>query len=160
MVTSERDPVVDRDFPAAAFDGYALTSPSDPDYNCIAWATGDTEIWWWPTPYDQPGIYWPEQAPREATVRAFLTAYATQGWIDCELDASIETGFEKLALYVDANQAVQHAARQLPNGEWTSKLGKYKDIQHTSPAALETSSLGETQYGTVARYMKRRLQRP
>jgi len=32
---------------------YRATSPATPEYNCVAWAAGDTQHWW------QPGVYWP-----------------------------------------------------------------------------------------------------
>ena len=33
-------------FPNLEAGNYAVTSPSTPEYNCIAWAAGDTETWW------------------------------------------------------------------------------------------------------------------
>jgi hypothetical protein len=155
MVTSVHDLQIESQFPAAATDGYILTSAEDPNYNCIAWANGDDDIWWWPTPHEITGVYWPESAPIEATVGAFVIAYSTCGWVECGTNGSLEAGFEKLALYVDKQQTVLHAARQLHDGNWTSKLGPYKDIGHTSPAALESSPAGDSKYGVVAMYMKR-----
>ncbi len=36
----------------------------------------------------------------------------------------IERGFEKIALFADsATQAPRHAAHQIPDGRWESKLG-------------------------------------
>lgn len=46
-----------------------------------------------------------------------------------------------------------HAARQLPSGQWTSKLGKSEDIQHES---AEDVSGGV--YGEVVEFMKRPIQ--
>ncbi len=43
-----------------------------------------------------------------------------------------------------------HAARQLKNGTWTSKLGVEDDISHPSPDALAGGS-----YGDVKLIMKR-----
>jgi hypothetical protein len=46
------------------------------------------------------------------------------------------------------------AARQLPNGEWTSKIGQYEDIQHKTLDALT----GEPPaYGTVLQVMKKAI---
>jgi hypothetical protein len=59
-------------------------------------------------------------------------------------------GFEKIAIYV-LDEKPQHAARQLPNGKWTSKLGQYEDIEHNALEGLEGSI-----YGYVACVMKRR----
>ena len=37
-------------FPALVGTGYFVTSPATPEYNCIAWAAGETDRWWWPDP--------------------------------------------------------------------------------------------------------------
>ena len=155
MVTSETDPGIESNFPAARGDGYASTSPADPDYNCIAWAAGESSRHWWPTPHPVTGVFWPGGVPRKPTLQAFIQAYGSIDYKDCQRDGSLEEGYEKIALYVDANDVPTHAARQLPNGEWTSKLGPYKDIEHTTPAALESSARGDTAYGKVATYMRR-----
>jgi hypothetical protein len=159
MVTSQRDPVVDKCFPLAAADGYEPTSSKDAYYNCIAWAASDINIPWWPTPPSVVGAFWPDGAPREATLAAFMKAYATLRYKDCGRNGSLEKGYEKIAIYVGRDGKPTHAARQLYSGVWTSKLGPYKDIQHTSPHALEIASGSpphSNEYGTVARYMKRK----
>jgi len=51
----------------------------------------------------------------------------------------------------DDNNVPQHIARQLPGGNWTSKLRKGEDIQHDSLNGLE----GDL-YGKVAIFMMRR----
>ena len=38
-----------------------------------------------------------------------------------------------------------HAARQLPTGKWTSKLGKGKDIEHDTPEDVAGGLYGELQ---------------
>src|SRR4051812_38275073 len=73
---------------------FKVTSVQTPQYNCIAWAADDQSNWWWP----MDGKFWPEGAPRELTVDAFLAAFATRGYVRCE-DGSLEEGFEKVALY-------------------------------------------------------------
>ena len=35
-------------FPYLASGDYQRTSAPDRDYNCIAWASGDSRNWWWP----------------------------------------------------------------------------------------------------------------
>lgn len=71
--------------------------------------------------------YWPPGVPREETVEAFSAAFATLGYSPTA-DPSHESGVEKVALF--ANTAPTHAARQLPSGKWTSKLGQAEDIEH------------------------------
>ncbi|MCG8587287.1 MAG: hypothetical protein MI757_21490 [Pirellulales bacterium] len=43
-----------------------------------------------------------------------------------------------------------HAARQLPDGRWTSKLGKAEDIEHDS-----ANDVAGGLYGEVVEFMKR-----
>ena len=43
---------IEQSFPNLQSSGYSITSPATIDYNCIAWATDDTEVWWEPDPLD------------------------------------------------------------------------------------------------------------
>lgn len=158
MDTPVRDPVIDALFAAVPGEGYLLKSDPTPSYNCIAWAASVTTIPWWPTPFPLPGVYWPIGVPRRETLDAFMMAYGTIGYIDCGMDASLEQEFEKIAIYVTVwDNKPKHAARQLRDGLWTSKLGPYRDIHHTA-SALEHSLVPGTlqDYGRVVKYMKRR----
>ena len=132
-------------FPSLESEGYSETSPAAPDYNCIAWAAGRTDVAWWPDP--QGLGFWPENAPRTETLEAFYRAFEVIGYSACS-DAALETGFEKIALYALGGRP-KHAARQLPDGRWTSKLGKHIDIAHT------LRGLEGPMYGQVDGFMKR-----
>ena len=146
------DPLIEREFPACAAEGYVETSPATPDYNCIAWAAGQTDIAWWPL--QVPGCYWPLRVPPKADVNAFVQAFAMLNYVACD-NGTLEAGFEKIAIYALEDGTPTHAARQLSDGSWTSKLGRYKDITHATPAALESSAKGRTDYGVVVACMKR-----
>ncbi|MCH7504396.1 hypothetical protein IID04_02010 [PVC group bacterium] len=39
-------------------------------------------------------------------------------------------GFEKIIIYVSKDGITQHAARQMSDGKWTSKLGRSFDVKH------------------------------
>ena len=65
------------------------------------------------------------------------------------MDTGLESGFVKVALY-GSNLFYTHAARQLPNGKWTSKLGRGEDIEHDSPDDVAAGV-----YGAVLGVMKR-----
>jgi len=117
------------------------TSPYDEDYNCIAWAAEDTDYWWWPDAMGQK--YWPTEVPREETLAAFVRAYGIQGYIE-RCDATVEQGKQKIAIYTASNGKPKHAARQIPDGWWASKLGQLIDIEH------EFAALDGPAYGTVA----------
>jgi hypothetical protein len=133
-------------FPGLRAGGYHISSPRTTRYNCIAWAANDPLNWWWPV--SDARFYWPPQAPRVETLDAFEAAFALSGYVVCEME-DLEPGFEKIALFADADGMPTHAARQLIHGNWTSKLGECEDIEH------RLHDLEGVIYGTVARYMKR-----
>jgi hypothetical protein len=132
-------------FPDLVPTGYRITSPPDPNYNCIAYAAGAADQWWWPDPdgYD----YWPPGVPRVRTLPAFVQAFATAGFTPCP-DGTFESGWEKVAIYA-TDDGPSHAARQLTNGRWTSKLGPDDDIEHS----LE--GLRSNAYGSVVQFLRR-----
>ena len=130
-------------FPRLTSDCYRRTSPPDVRYNCVAWATGDTKRWW------QPGVYWPVPTTRDDFgVGALEQAFMSLGYEACA-DESLEPAFEKVAIY-GFGFFYTHAARQLPNGKWTSKLGKAEDVEHESPEDVAGGV-----YGEVVQFMRR-----
>jgi len=134
-------------FPGLANGDYRFTSPADPDYNCVAWALQDTRNWWWPGP-DLEREYWPEGVVREPTLAAFRAMFESHGYA-AGCDDGIEAGFEKIAVFADTQGKPRHAARQLSNGRWTSKLGNGPDIEHG------LRDLEGVRYGSVVLLMKR-----
>ena len=143
-------PARERTFPLLKKEGYKRTSPETWDYNCIAFAADVIDEWWWP---DSAGIgAWPKGAAREVKMEAFIEAYATKGYSVCSNDDT-EEGFQKIAIY-SLNGVPTHAAKQLPDGRWKSKLGPWEDIEHNTTKAVETSG-GVGIYGEVKVFMKR-----
>ena len=133
----------DSAFPRLTAANHEITSAPDVGYNCIAWAAGDSTRWW------QPGFFWPLEAPRhECGIGTLEAAFQSLGFEECS-DGALEAGFEKVALY-GAGLMYTHAARQLPDGAWTSKLGKSEDIRHDSPDAIAGGV-----YGEVVEFMRR-----
>jgi hypothetical protein len=57
---------------------------------------------------------------------------------------------EKVALYA-TDEGPAHAARQLSNGRWTSKLGRDEDIEH------ELEGLAGSHYGAVVQFLQRQV---
>jgi hypothetical protein len=139
-------------FPRLRPGAFRVTSPRDRTYNCIAWAAGVTADWWWPIGETRPA-FWPTGVAREETLSAFCEAFATLNYTVCPSDAP-EPGFEKVALFADAAGIPTHAARQLPGGRWTSKLGQADDIEH------DLHDLEGGLYGTIALVLKRPLSGP
>lgn len=144
-MSSEGQKLIEEIFPALQSGGYDITSPATKEYNCIAWAAGDSETWWWPN----KDCFWPPAIPQEETLDVFIKVYEAFGYSRCDSD-NYEDGVEKVAIYVDSEGTPTHAARQLSNGRWTSKLGKLEDIEHNTLEGLAGS-----EYGTVAVIMKR-----
>ena len=136
-------------FPLLHKEGYIITSPKTPTYNCIAWAAGEDFRWWWPDPNYQ--YYWPIRT-RNCLIKTFKDAFATLGYISCCMNACYECGYEKVAIY-RLGFNVTHMARQLPSGEWTSKCGQSEDIIHCTLAGLESSN--PDGYGSIAEILKR-----
>ena len=131
------------DFPRLTEQNHRITSPATPDYNCIAWSAGDSENWW------QPGVFWPIATSDDDYGIAILErAFLSLGFEDCN-DGILESGYEKVALY-GSSLFYTHAARQLPTGAWTSKLGGSEDIEHDTPDDVAGGI-----YGEVVQFMKR-----
>lgn len=134
-------------FPQLVPQHYRITSPISKRYNCVAWAAGDEGKWWWPGDGSNES-YWPPSAPQEESLAAFVAAFASLDYKSCT-DSSLESEFERIAIFVDENGVPTHVARQLDNGSWTSKIGELEDIEH------RLSDLEGSAYGTVAQIMKR-----
>jgi len=136
-------------YPNLAITDYTITSPRSQEYNCFAWAAGDQERWWQPTPEDE--FYWIKGVPMEETLLAYIKAYQTLGYEPCN-DETLEIAHEKIALYVNDEGIPVHAAKQLISGMWTSKLGALEDIEH------ELKGLTGERYGKVGQVLRRRDQ--
>jgi hypothetical protein len=135
-------------YPNLAKTDYDVTSPKSQEYNCFAWAAGDQERWWQPTPEDE--FYWVEGVPMEETLSAYIQAYQTLGYTPCE-KKTLELGYTKIALYVNEDGVPIHAARQLSTGKWTSKLGALEDIEH------ELEGLTGDRYGKIGQILKKQI---
>jgi hypothetical protein len=107
------------------------------------------DAWWQPAPEPTKKTYWPPGVSEEWTLDSLTTAFATLGYLPCD-NPTLESGFEKIALYADATGEPTHAARQLPSGAWTSKLGDLEQIEHSRLEALEGQ-----EYGKAVRFLKR-----
>lgn len=133
-------------FPRLSDGSFEIIGDATDDYNCIAWAAGDPAAWWWPT---VPVVaFWPAGIPDELTLEAFIQAFATLGYVPCD-SSDFDRRYEKIAIYVK-NEEPCHAARQLPDGRWSSKLGTLECITH------ELDALEGDAYGRVECLMSRR----
>ncbi|MDZ7956428.1 MAG: hypothetical protein RMY34_00715 [Aulosira sp. DedQUE10] len=134
-------------FPNLSRSEYSVTSKQSTSYNCFAWAAGEDDHWWSPIDPDNM-YYWVEGVTAELTMSAFIQAYQSLKYELC-YSSELEVGFEKIAIYATEDGELTHAARQLPNGKWTSKLGRWQDIEH------ELEGLAGEMYGSVQQILKR-----
>lgn len=133
-------------FPGLTDDNHTVTSPASPSYNCIAWAAGDSLRWWEPV----DGYFWPSSVSRDSIIASLVALFEQRGYVTCT-DGTLEARFEKVALYSDNDGKYTHAAIQLDNGLWSSKLGQLSDISHSTPDDVA----GGSSYGSVAAFMRR-----
>ncbi|MGC2374069.1 MAG: hypothetical protein WA484_09365 [Solirubrobacteraceae bacterium] len=127
---------------------YRITSPQDPRYNCFAWAVRDDTRVWSPAMLGS-GVYWPPGIPALPSMSGVIDAYVQTGYEVCD-SLAVEESFEKIAIFADLAGEPRHAARQLPSGWWTSKLGDHVDIEHA-----EVGVVGGELYGEPIVYMRR-----
>ncbi len=92
--------------------------------------------------------YWPSGVDREPTLDSYTNAFRVLGYEACA-DGAPEKGYEKVAIFTDAQGVPTHAARHLSGAYWTSKLGISVDISH-SLAGMDGGA-----YGQVVRFLKR-----
>ena len=122
--------------PGLMTSGFEITSEATRRYNCVAWAASDDTDWW----SHEPEYYWPEWAPRSPEAEALAQVFVGLGFTICDCDEK-EPGYEKVALYT-LDGEWKHAARQLDDGLWTSKLGRFEDITHPSPEDVTGDAFG------------------
>jgi hypothetical protein len=90
------------------------------------------------------------------TVDAFIRAFGTLGYQQCA-DGSLELGYEKVVVLAKqaggGDIAPTHMAIQLPNGNWSSKIGPFEDIEHPALEKL----FGPTYGSIIAAFLKKPL---
>ncbi len=124
---------------------FKITSPEDERYNCISWAMLKKDRWTAVPagyPYLDGVIWWPPNAKEGEDISCLIDAFAHEGFEVCD-SSDFEEDWLKVALYYNPlNNKWTHAARQLRNGVWVSKLGKSYDIEHGTPFTIESQVYG------------------
>jgi hypothetical protein len=138
-------------FPRLITEPYRPIEGPGSHYNCIAWSAGLTNINWWPDRNPPVNWEWPSYAPADRTIRSFFILYAAHHYRLCA-NGEHESGMEKIAIY-GSSSIVTHAARQLVDGAWTSKLGGGPLLSHTLYGL--TSNASGAGYGSVLAFMSR-----
>lgn len=137
-------PHIETKWPYLLSEGYEVTSIATWSYNCIAFAADVENLNWWP---DLNGKgFWPIKW-REVSLPCFIAAFQSIGYNLCE--NALEAEYDRIAIYA-LNGTPTHAAKQLHDGRWKSKLGRSEDIEHKSLKAVE-----EFIYGKAVVFMRR-----
>jgi hypothetical protein len=138
---------IEADFPLLVGTNYSEESAATDVYNCIAFAVGDFDNWWWPR--RGYGMYWPPGFPLSDSVDVLIRIFEVHGYSQCA-DADPEPGYEKIAIYT-RERRFKHAARQVKSGRWASKLGEEQDIEHERVEHVRNAS-----YGVVEDFLRRK----
>lgn len=133
-------------FPSLSGEDFKILEPPSRNFNCVAFAAGDTTRIW---DYNE-GYYWPPWATRDSRMESLKEVFAGLGYESC-VDGTTEDGYRKVALYEEKG-TTQHAALQVSNGRWRSKMGQGPVIEHHKPESLS----GEV-YGVPTTFMKKAL---
>jgi len=147
-MAKQRDSFIESIFPNIGTD-YTIISPITPNYNCIAFAADDYSKYWWPQRF-----YWPDGIPANEDLESFIECYKLLGYKECFMDSNFEEGYEKVAIYCTPSGRPTHAAKQITNEIWKSKLGPYYDIEHKLEGL--NGWINDQSYGYVACILKRK----
>jgi hypothetical protein len=112
------------DFPNINSSNTVVVNERVPTYNCIAWSLG-IGGWKWPQPDN---------------IQGFIDLFYIWGFVKCD-NGELEPGIEKICLYCYHDEP-KHAARQLTNGLWSSKLGSEELIVHDGLFVVEGEFYG------------------
>ncbi len=139
---------IKKDYPNLSTANAELASKPDPYYNCAAFVVNVTNKKWWPGGFD--GYYWPINASNTTAdiKRTFEELY---GWKSCA-NGNFERRYEKVVIF-ENNGVPTHLAKQIRDGRWVSKIGRWDDIKHTLEA------VGGGDYGQPAVFLRKRLKR-
>lgn len=115
---------------------FEVLGPATVTYNCICWSIGNDNSWVWPREPGQP-----------VSLADFDGLYGIYGYKRIDgLDLAREAGVEKVVVFAlvrDGRLEMTHAARQNPDGTWSSKLGSLPLIRHLRPDDLSGPTYGQ-----------------
>lgn len=138
-------------WPNLTNDNARTTSEFDRFYNCLGFAVGDSDNWWWPI--KKQGIFWPKDFPLiNSTPNILKMLNVMFAYEECN-SGEFEEGYEKIAIYgIKESYTPKHYAIQTSDGKWKSKLGELEDIEHDTLEALNGFF-----YGVPIAFAKRKL---
>ena len=141
-------------FPKLIPGTFIPASKATPRYNCIAFAARD-ERHWWQGERNGGRFYWPLALARTTSVNTVTQIFTARGF-QLTSDYSIESQYEKVAIYVSL-QDLEFSHMAWSDGVvWKSKLGSGQDIDHYTLDVLEGDQADE--YGIVERILRKPIQ--
>lgn len=125
-----------KDFPFLK-DRFEVLAPSTEAYNCVSHTLGQHRSW-----ID------PRTGPADNRFLYMDRLYNENGYRRLpSLDYTLAPGKRKIIIYAATENGsvrkITHAALQMPDGTWTSKLGKLSLVKHAAPAALAGPNYGK-----------------
>lgn len=114
-------------------DNFQLTSPFTYLYNCIAYALGMQDRW--VDSANLPWHWWPP-VHKGMNETDLVEAFRFFGFEECGMDDSINTDYDKVALYHNAD-GWTHAARVVGDGIYHSKFGASYNGTHSRGDVLQ-----------------------
>ena len=138
-------------FPKLHSGNYKHTSEATARYNCMAFANDNVRTWWEAALFGG-AYYWPPKIPD--TLDGWAKVFISQGY-ELTNNTEIESGFEKVAIYVSLSDMLPGHVAKSDGRVWKSKLGRLQDIEHASLEILEGDRHWE--YGIVERILRRPL---
>src|SRR5262249_40151901 len=115
---------------------FEVLAAASPSYNCIGWSLGFNNSW-----------VWPVEAGQTVSLYHFDALYRYYGFTRVnKLAYRRQPDHDKVVLYAarraNGHITPTHAARQMPDGSWTSKLGSLPLIRHLHPHDVAGPSYG------------------
>jgi hypothetical protein len=129
---------IQRIFPLLTPENHRRTSDADFNYNCLAFALGDSKNWW--DPPAQFGYYWPPGFSPDHKVDTVVKIITLHGYIIDLAKHEVPTS-EAIAIYADGENWTHFSKYR--DGQWFSKIGEDHDISHSSLDILEGNFFGE-----------------
>jgi hypothetical protein len=139
---------VDADFPSLIGLAFEL-SDEDFNYNCLAYALGDTANWW--EPPMAPGQYWPPGFSNDVTVATVEKIIRLHGFTR-EVEAGVDPETDAIAIFSKGTNWTHFS--KYHKGRRASKLGEGHDVSDVHPQHLEGRL-----YGTGAKILARPKER-
>lgn len=128
-------------WPSLNDEDFEFKSHFNPFYNCLAWAINVNTI------FVTMNYFQKKHGLDINNLDHSVNGYAKileefYNYLSCE-NGEYEKGFEKILLYGDNNNLWTHAARQIKEEMWVSKLGSCENIEHKNIECLNGNTYGE-----------------